>query len=393
MPVRIVFADDSVAVRHLMEQGLSEEPDFRVVGTAKNGKEALSMVRLKRPDILLLDVEMPVMDGIDTVRSLRAFDTRLPVLMFSSLTEKGCEATRDALASGANDYVQKPVGVSSVEAAIKYIRTELVPKINALTQRRQETAVRLKVSEAQSPTPATTRSSRSQSKSISKEPKVSKLELPVQAAGLSPPRNRSATGSCQLVTIGSSTGGPNALAQIIKGISPDLPVPVLIVQHMPPNFTQMLAERLNALSDLNISEARDGESLTPGKVVIAPGDQHMEIDCSGAIPRVRLHSGPEVNSCRPAVDVLFHSAAEHFRGRTLGIVLTGMGQDGKEGCRLLRRKKAHIIAQDQPSSVIWGMPRAVAEAGLADEVLPLSEIASAINTYTEATRTPALSTR
>lgn len=362
--IRLIFADDSVAARRFLTEGLRRVEGIEVVGVGKNGREAIELVRSSRPDVLLLDVEMPVMDGIDAVRALRQFNRDLPVVMFSSLTKSGCEATLDALAAGANDYASKPEPTNNLEDAFKYIRNELVPKIRQLVKGKG-----------------------GQSTNVAAEPSSRKSTLNTNRPTPAKPIPKY-SGSSEIVVIGSSTGGPNALAEMLPMVSGQLRVPVLIVQHMPTVFTKMLADRLGNLCDLEIREAVHGEIPRAGTVLIAPGGQHMELEGTTLSPKVVLHTGPEENSCRPAVDVLFRSVAALYREKALGVILTGMGKDGLEGCRHLAQKGSRIIAQDEESSVIWGMPRAVADAGLADDVLPLKKIAGAIHQYTPTPKSP-----
>lgn len=385
-PIRIVFADDSVTIRRFLKEGLERADDIEIVGIAKNGREAIGLVRAQRPDILLLDVEMPIMDGIDTVRALRQFNSDLPVIMFSSLTKSGGEATLDALAVGANAYAQKPSSGTQPEDALAHIQQQLVPKIRQLAKpgaAKQRPSPQIKAG----------------------TPSVTPCKTPIQngidvvdtcVTGIKPKSHEAAPKSsqpCSLVVIGSSTGGPSALAELLPMISDQIRVPILIVQHMPTVFTRLLAERLNGLTDLEVREAKNGESVRAGTVLIAPGDYHLELKADGALPKLVLHQGPEENSCRPAVDVLFRSAAQVYRDKVLGVILTGMGKDGTEGCRHLSQKGSRIIVQDKASSVIWGMPKAVSEAGFADETLPLKKIAAAIHKYAPVSQRSALATR
>ena len=346
--IRVLLADDSAAVRHMVADTLSSCSGIEVVGEARHGQEALTLIPQKKPDVILLDVEMPVMDGIDALRQIRRTDKKTPVLMFSSLTVAGAEATLDALALGASDYVAKPTGTKNAQEAIAYIKAQLVPRIREWAQLGRDSAglaVRI-VKPAGTAAGATTRTK--------------------------------PTGEIEVVAIGSSTGGPNALAAVVGKLPRDLSVPILIVQHMPTIFTKLLAERLDRASPLTIVEAQDGATIRPGVVLIAPGDYHMTVNSTGIERHVSLNQGPPENSCRPAIDVLFRSVADTYGKRSMGVVLTGMGKDGTEGCRAMSERGACILAQDQRSSVVWGMPRAIAEAGLADSVVPLKDIHSEI---------------
>ncbi|TVR66784.1 MAG: chemotaxis response regulator protein-glutamate methylesterase [Gemmatimonadales bacterium] len=350
-PIRALVVDDAVVVRRMVSDVLDEDPGIEVAGVAANGRIALQKVPQVSPDVIILDVEMPVMDGLETLKALGKEYPDLPVIMFSTLTERGAEVTLDALSLGASDYVTKPSNVGSVVLARQRIREELIPRIYALTGKGTpglpppRSAPRRQVVPTPKPVTATTR--------------------------LRP----SLPGRVTAVVIGVSTGGPNALAEVIPALPPDFPVPVLIVQHMPPLFTRLLADRLSSGGGLPAEEAVSGTRILPGRALLAPGDWHMEVEVRDSAHLVRLHQGPQENSCRPAVDVLFRSAARVFGPGTLGIVLTGMGKDGLRGSEDIHRAGGRIIVQDQASSVVWGMPGYVAEAGLAHRILPLDRVA------------------
>lgn len=342
--IRVLIVDDSVVFRRVLTDCLAGDPGIEVVGTAADGKIALNKIELLQPDLVTLDIEMPVLDGLQTVKALRKVHPRLPVIMFSSLTERGATDTLDALAFGANDYVTKPVSASGMGDAMQRVRDELIPKIKSLCRRTVA---------AEKPAPLVTRK-------------------PFEPKPSSP-------GNIDVVAIGVSTGGPNALAALIPQLSKNFPVPIVIVQHMPPMFTRLLAERLGTLSGFPTREGEPGALLRPGEIWIAPGGLHMEMERKPAGVHLKTHDGPFENSCRPAVDVLFRSVVKVFGGRTLGVILTGMGQDGLRGCQSIREAGGQVLAQDEASSVVWGMPGAVAAAGLAEKVLPLSELAGEIN--------------
>jgi len=357
--IRVLIVDDAVVVRRLVSDALASDPDIEVVGTAANGRIALQKIPQVNPDILTMDVEMPEMDGIETVRALRPLYPSLPVIMFSTLTERGGIATLDALAAGASDYVTKPANVGSVALAQQRVRDDLIPRIKLLAGR--------SVALPAAPKP-----------SANAWPPASR---PVAVAPIAArPIVRPVHGDTRpaIVAIGVSTGGPNALAALIPALPADLRAPVVIVQHMPPMFTRLLAERLNAQSPLAVREATAGMSVTPGTVTIAPGDFHMVLERHGTDVRVMLNQAPPENSCRPAVDPLFRSAVALYGARALGVILTGMGQDGLRGCEGIREARGGVLAQDEASSVVWGMPGFVVRAGLADKVLPLPDIAGEI---------------
>jgi two-component system chemotaxis response regulator CheB len=338
--IRVLIVDDAVVIRRIVSDVLGADPDIEVVGTAANGKIGIAKIPQVNPDLVTLDVEMPDMDGLQTLRELRKINRKLPVIMFSTLTSRGASATLDALAAGADDYVNKPANVGSVAVAMARIRDELIPKIKALCPR----------SPAVAPAPAP----------------AQPLRTSVRA-----PRNA----IVHAVIVGISTGGPNALDEIIPALPADLPVPVLIVQHMPPVFTRVLAERLNSKSGLRVKEAEAGEPVVAGTVYIAPGDHHLTVARTAGGLETRLDQGTPENSCRPAADALMRSAAKVWGPATLGVVLTGMGQDGLRGAECIREAGGEIYVQDEATSVVWGMPGAVARAGLADRQIPLGQVA------------------
>jgi two-component system chemotaxis response regulator CheB len=343
--IRILVVDDSVVVRRMVSDALSADPELEVAGAAANGRIALARIPQVNPDIIILDVEMPELDGLATLERIRKSLPALPVIMYSTLTQRGAEATLDALAKGATDYVTKPSNVGSAAQALECIRTQLIPKIKTFCGR----APRVE------PPPTLA------------APAPSRPSLPRAAI----PRREERV---DIVAIGVSTGGPNALAELIPTLPGDLPVPVVIVQHMPPVFTRLLAERLAAKSQIGVDEGRTRTTLEPGRAWLAPGDYHMIVEREGNQVALRMHQGPPENSCRPAVDVLFRSVAEVYRPHTLAIVMTGMGQDGLRGCERVREAGGQILAQDEASSVVWGMPGFVANAGLADKVVPLDQL-------------------
>ncbi len=352
-PIRVLVVDDSVVVRKIVTDVLSSDPAIEVVGTAVNGKLALGKIEALEPDLVTMDIEMPEMNGIEAVRAIRARRNRVPIVMFSTLTERGAAATLDALSGGANDYVTKPANVGSVAQSMESVREQLIPKIKALTGR----PVGLGPGAAR-PVPAAA---------------AARLPAPRTA----PPKTPA------VLVIGSSTGGPEALAKVLPALPAGLPVPVLLVQHMPPVFTRQFAQRLDRLCPLRVVEASDGTPLAPGTVHLAPGDHHLVVRSTGSrTGRQALHTGlnqgPPENFCRPAVDPLFRSAVAAFDGAVLAVVLTGMGSDGRNGAGEIRAAGGTVLVQDQSSSVVWGMPGAVSQAGYADEVLTLDRIPEAI---------------
>jgi two-component system chemotaxis response regulator CheB len=352
---RILIVDDSTVIRRLLTEALCSDPAIEVAGTAANGRIALAKIPQVNPDLVTLDVEMPELDGLATLREIRRSYPSLPVVMFSTLTDKGAVATLNALAAGASDYVTKPANIGSVTAGLQKVRDDLIPKIRALC--------RLDPPQA-TPAPAT-------------------------PARTSPPASNAPPAPVEVIALGVSTGGPNALTHIFQKLPGDLPVPLLVVQHMPPVFTRYLAERLDAVSDLKVCEAAAGQTLHPGGAWLAPGDYHLAVVRTPHGVVTQLHQGPPENSCRPAVDVLFRSVAQVYGPSALAVVLTGMGQDGLRGCQAIRQAGGQVLAQDQATSVVWGMPGAVAQAGLAQRLLPLDQIAAELVRRTAPARRPA----
>ena len=343
--IRVLVVDDSVVIRRMVSNVLSSDPLIEVVGAAANGRIALAKIPQVNPDLITLDIEMPEMNGLEALAEIRKTYPSLPVIMFSTLTERGAAATLDALALGANDYVTKPSNLGSAALSMQRIREELVHKIKVFC-----------------------------SKVVGPEGAPARPEPPPAPA----PRRRTVQMGIrerpEIVAIGVSTGGPNALAEVLPALPADFPVPVVIVQHMPPMFTKLLAERLASQSAIHVGEGAFGESLEPAQAWVAPGDYHMTLARDTDSIRLQTNQAPPENSCRPSVDVLFRSVAEVYRPRTLAVVMTGMGKDGLRGCEHVQEVGGQVLVQDEASSVVWGMPGFVAQAGLADRVLPLERI-------------------
>ncbi|GGK17954.1 chemotaxis response regulator protein-glutamate methylesterase [Pilimelia terevasa] len=365
--ISVLVVDDSIVVRRLISDALGTAPDIEVVGTAANGRLALQRVTQLAPAVITMDIEMPEMNGIEAVRELRRTGVRTPIIMFSTLTASGASATLDALAAGATDYVTKPANTGSVHASIAAVRDQLVPRIRALGGRPARPA-------AAPSRPVDGRPVRPPGPQVDGRRAPAGAPRPARPAAPAAPRPGIGSGRIDVLAIGSSTGGPDALALVLGALPATLAVPVVIVQHMPPLFTTMFAERLNRTLKLTVHEAAHDVPLVAGHVYIAPGDRHLEVARQGVGVRTRLTDAPAENSCRPAVDVLFRSVAAVYGRATVATVLTGMGQDGRAGAEILRRAGAEIVAQDEASSVVWGMPGAVVEAGLADQVKPLAAI-------------------
>ena len=343
--IRILVIDDSVVIRKILTQTLSADPELEVVGAASDGRIGLAKIVQSPPDIVTLDVEMPVMDGLTTLAEIRKLYPKLPVIMFSTLTERGAEATLDALSRGASDYATKPSNTGSQGVAIESIRTELIPKIKALVRRPNATA-----------------------ENVQANGKAARSATHV------PPARKIRRRPIEIVAIGTSTGGPNALAEVIPTLPSNFPVPIAVVQHMPPVFTRQLADRLASRAQLHVEEGRQGAALVPGHVWIAPGNFHMTVKHVGFDWQIALNQDAPENSCRPAVDVLFRSVASVYGGSALGVVMTGMGADGVIGAQKIREAGGDVIIQDEASSVVWGMPGLVYAAGQADAVYPLEQL-------------------
>lgn len=338
-PFRVLVVDASRATRALLSAVLLAEGDMEVVGSAGTGTAALAALSKCNPTVVMLDVEMADMKGLDLLAEIRRRAPKLPVVVFSALTVKAGPITLDVLGRGATDYVTKPAADAGDEAMADHIRKELVGKLRGLGRR---------------------------------------ASAEILAPELRAPRPTGARSPVQVLAVGSSTGGPNALAQIFRSLLVPLTVPVLIVQHMPPVFTRLLAERLSEVSPMPFREAQHGDVLQPGEGLVAPGGFHMRLERASGRTSVTLDQAAPENSCRPAVDVLFRAVAAVYGAHALALVLTGMGRDGLRGAEELRRRGAQILAQDEATSVVWGMPGYVTRAALADATLPLPRLAPEI---------------
>ncbi|OZB47349.1 MAG: chemotaxis response regulator protein-glutamate methylesterase [Cellulomonas sp. 14-74-6] len=388
--IRVLVVDDSVVVRRLVTDALAADPRVEVVGTASDGRRALARVEQLKPDVVTMDVEMPDLNGIEAVRALRTSGSRVPIIMFSTLTERGAAATLDALVAGASDYVTKPSNMGSVQESIARVAEELIPKILVLAggpgaAGRGQLGTRPAAGGSGLRTPGG--------------------HVPTAAPGgqalggiasrtLGPARTAHAGGSAlgrpafpppppaphpvRMVVVGSSTGGPQALSTLVTALTAPPRVPVVVVQHMPPVFTHQLAARLDRLGPARVSEAVDGEELRPGHVYIAPGGAHLLVRNVHGTLRAVLDQGPPVNFCKPSVDVMFDSAVEAVGGDLVCAVLTGMGSDGRNGAGKIVAAGGTVLAQDEATSVVWGMPGAVTTSGFAHRVLPLDDVPGAI---------------
>ncbi len=352
LPVRVLLVDDSAVVRGAIGQMLESAPDIRVVTTATNGRQALDALRHVEVDVVLLDVEMPDMDGLTALPLILERHPKVRVIMQSSLTQAGAAVTMQALALGAVDFIPKPTAKGTIGLAA--MRAEVIAKVRAVG-RRAGGAMRRVAPVARPVRP-------------SAAPASSSI-LGAAAPGNASPR---------ILAIASSTGGPNALATVLSGILRDATVPIVITQHMPPVFTGLLAQRLARDCKGECVEATNGMSLKPGVAYVAPGDFHMVVATHEGAPFVRLSQTEPENHCRPAADVMLRSVASVYGASTLAIVLTGMGEDGRRGCEVVRQRGGRVIVQDEATSVVWGMPGAVAQAGLANWVLPVDGIADQV---------------
>ena len=357
--IKVLIVDDSALVRQLLTDILGADPALEVVGTAQDAYMARDKIKRFNPDVLTLDVEMPKMDGIQFLRNLMRLRP-MPVVMCSSLTEKGADVTLDALALGAIDFVTKP----KVDLAYKLedYAHEITAKVKAAARARVR-ALAATPAPAPAPAPATSMKV------------VEKLSADAVLPRAAQPRHFRTTD--QVVAIGASTGGTEAIREVLVRMPPDAPG-IVITQHIPKAFSGAFATRMNTVSPLTVCEARDGQQILPGHVYIAPGDQHLLLVRDGAQYRCRLNDGPPVQRHKPSVDVLFRSVAQNAGPNAIGVMLTGMGRDGAEGMKEMRDAGAACIAQDEATSVVWGMPGAAHEIGAAESLHPLGAIAAKI---------------
>lgn len=347
MTIRVLVVDDSGFFRRRLSEMIGRDPRMQVAGTAADGQEAIERARELRPDVITMDYEMPVMDGITSLRHIHR-ELGIPVMMFSSLTYEGARVTLDALEAGAVDYL--PKNFEEISRQPEELQRILCDRLAVVANSRRA-GLRGPTSQA------------------------SAARAPVVDAADGAPGGRSdKLRQCRLLIIGASTGGPMALQEVLTALPASFPVPILLVQHMPATFTPAFAERLDRICSIGVQEARDGDPLVPGRAYLAPGGKQMLVDSRAAL-RVRVVEGEPRLNYKPSLDVTFGSAARELGGRVLGVVLTGMGADGREGARLLKGQGATIWVQDRASCVIYGMPMAVASAGLSDEEMSLHRVA------------------
>ena len=348
--IRVLVVDDSALMRQFISDILNSDPRIEVAGTARDGKDALKQIQLVRPDIVTMDVEMPNMSGLQALEEIMRTNP-LPVIMVSSVTQEGADTTMKALALGCVDFIGKPSG--SISLNIRDIGQELIDKVIA----------------------ASTARLRTRSGFFGGASKVQDFGLGSGFRRMMPPVS---TGRRDIVAIASSTGGPMALSDLIPRLPKKFPVPIVITQHMPKEFTSSFARRLNESSEVEVVEGFDGLTLKPGRVVIAPGGSHLVVKRRAGVAVCGLSDAPPVLSVKPAANIMFLSVADEYGGNVLCVILTGMGRDGTDGAVALKRKGAYVIAESQNTCVVYGMPKAAVDAGIVDEVLPLNEIADAM---------------
>ncbi|HEV8078749.1 MAG TPA: chemotaxis response regulator protein-glutamate methylesterase [Marinobacter sp.] len=370
MTVSVLIVDDSSFFRKRLSEILGASGQITVVGTASNGREAVEQAEKLRPDVITMDYEMPVMDGITAVREILRKHP-IPVLMFSSLTYEGARVTLDALEAGAVDFLPKNfeeiAGNSSqlqkilVERVVSIVRSR--PRSFGSTQAHESQASAIGPATERTATPAAV-----QRRPLAQRPAAAAVASPARYQRRTPPKHYTVVG------IGTSTGGPVALQNVLIGLPASFPAPLVLVQHMPASFTQAFAERLNRSCQIQVRQAEDGDLLRPGLALLAPGGKQMMVENRGGQGRIRILPGDDRLNYKPSVDVTFGSLARSFPGKTLGIILTGMGADGREGCRMMKQSGSVVWSQDEKSSVIYGMPMAVAKAGLSDEIMSLNDV-------------------
>ncbi len=366
MTLRVLVVDDSAVFRRAIAEALATIPEVEVVGSAANGRIALQKVAELHPDLLTLDMEMPEMDGLSVLDALKESRSETSVMVISAVTQRGGRLTMQALEKGAFDFLTKPQG-KSAEESMAMIAREIVPRMRAFAHRHQIRSI------LRPDAPVSHRA-----------PRSAQPLSAIHAAGEGGDAVRTNVSTVpvrrpELILIGVSTGGPAALTRMLPLLPADIGVPIVIVQHMPKLFTQSLADSLASKSSLQVREAVEGEKLEAGLVLIAPGGTQMRlVGCTEAMARVQITDDPPENNCKPAVDYLFRSVASLLPGRSMAVILTGMGSDGTLGMRLLKRHGCLTIAQDQATSVVFGMPKAAIEAGVVDFVLPLEAIPAKI---------------
>lgn len=365
-PVRVMVVDDSAVIRGLITRALETDPGVQVVATVGNGQLAVSQLARTDVDVIVLDIEMPVMDGITALPELLKASPDVKIVMASTLTQRNAQVSIEAMQKGASDYIPKPSSTGEIHGSVDFKR-ELLEKVKVLGRARRDRRDRNKaagVPEAKGAPPP-------RAGVAPPRPSLLSPAAPIQLRpfGRMPP---------QIVGIGSSTGGPQALFAVLGALNPAMRLPIVITQHMPATFTTILAEHIGRVSKRPTAEGKDGEPVEPGKIYLAPGDNHMVVETDGARKVIKLNKNPPENFCRPAVDPMFRSLAAAYGASVLGIVLTGMGADGAKGGKVLAEAGGTLLAQDEASSVVWGMPGATAQTGMCSAVLPVDKIAAEI---------------
>lgn len=366
--LRVLVVDDTIVYRKAVSDILAEIPGVEVVGIAHNGKIAMAKIATLKPDLITLDIEMPVMNGLEVLAELQENHTSVGAIMLSTLTADGSDMTMKALELGAFDFILKPQSSANLQEGKNQIKDALMPILKAFRSSNNATSF------------LGTKGVFTQPRTLPEKITASPLRPQTMIRTNSTPRTTLRRGKSEIVTIGISTGGPNALTQMLPLLPGDLGVPVVIVQHMPPVFTKSLAASLNAKCALTVKEAEEAEPIQPNTVYIAPGGKQMKLAASpdGKNRIIRITNDPPENSCRPSADYLFRSVGDYYVGRTTAVIMTGMGSDGTKGLQLLKEKGAFIIAQDEATCVVYGMPKAPFQLGLTDRVVPLDKIAAEI---------------
>ncbi|MCE7765170.1 chemotaxis-specific protein-glutamate methyltransferase CheB [Pseudomonas putida] len=365
MAVKVLVVDDSGFFRRRVSEILSADPTIQVVGTATNGKEAIDQALALKPDVITMDYEMPMMDGITAVRHIMQ-RCPTPVLMFSSLTHEGARVTLDALDAGAVDYL--PKNFEDISRNPDKVKQMLCEKVHTISRSNRRLGSYARPAPVAAPVPASSPAPASSFASTAPARPAAPARAAAPAASHSPAPKRK---PYKLVAIGTSTGGPVALQRVLTQLPANFPAPIVLIQHMPAAFTKAFAERLDKLCRISVKEAEDGDMLRPGLALLAPGGKQMMIDGRGT---VKILPGDERLNYKPCVDITFGSAAKSYGDKVLSVVLTGMGADGREGARLLKQGGSTVWAQDEASCVIYGMPMAIVKANLADAVYSLDEI-------------------
>jgi two-component system, chemotaxis family, protein-glutamate methylesterase/glutaminase len=365
-PVRVMVVDDSAVIRGLITRALETDPGVQVVATVGNGQLAISQLGRTDVDVIVLDIEMPVMDGITALPELLKTAPDVKIVMASTLTQRNAQISIEAMQKGASDYIPKPSSTGEIHGSADFKR-DLLEKVKALGRVRRDRRDRNKAAGI----PDAKGAPAPRSAAASPRPSLLSPTAPVQLR----PFGRLTP---QIVGIGSSTGGPQALFTVLGAMPPAMRLPIVITQHMPATFTTILAEHIGRVSKRPTAEGKDGETIEQGKIYLAPGDNHMVVEIDGARKVIRLNKNPPENFCRPAVDPMFRSLAAVYGASVLGVVLTGMGADGAKGGKVLVEAGGSVIAQDEASSVVWGMPGAAAQAGVCSAVLPIDKIAGEI---------------